>query len=63
MAWWSFHGIHAGPWFRDAATNEPIYGTVFSFFELQDALISHYRVWLHAALDPPVVFDSSNPKL
>ncbi len=61
MAWWSFTGTHSGPWLGKAPTGERISGTVFSFFELTDGLISFYRLWLHAAFDEPVTFDSSKP--
>ena len=63
MAQWSFSGIHVGPWLGRTATGREVSGTVFSFFILEDGRISHYRVWLHAMLDEPVVFDSSNPAL
>ncbi|MEM7020509.1 MAG: ester cyclase, partial [Pseudomonadota bacterium] len=46
MAWWSFNGIHAGPWLNQPPTNKPITGTVFSFFELDEGLIRRYRLWL-----------------
>jgi len=61
MAWWSFTGTHVGPWLNQAPTGEAISGTAFSFFELSDGRISRYRVWLHANLAQPVVFDSSRP--
>ena len=61
MVWWSFTGTHDGPWLGKEPTGEPISGTAFSFFELEDGLISRYRVWLHARLAEPVVFDSSRP--
>jgi len=32
-------------------------------FDLRDGRISRYRVWVHAAFDEPVVFDSSHPVL
>lgn len=63
MAWWSFTGTHRGPWLGVSPSGEPIAGTVFSFFELDDGRISRYRVWLHADLAEPVVFDSSRPEL
>ena len=63
MAWWSFTGKHVGPWLDREPTGEAISGTVFSFFELIDGQVSRYRVWLHAHLDEPVVFDSSRPVL
>ncbi|MBU2648383.1 ester cyclase [bacterium] len=63
MTQWSFTGIHVGPCLSRTATRREISGTVFSFFPLEDGRISHYRVWLHAMLDEPVVFDSSNPVL
>ncbi len=61
MAWWSFSGVHAGPWLNIEPTHEQITGTVFSFFSLEDGLIRRYRLWLHADFDPPVIFDSSHP--
>ncbi len=61
MAWWSFKGKHVGPWLGKAPTDKDITGTVFSFFDLVDGRISRYRVWLHAAFDEPVTFDSSRP--
>jgi predicted ester cyclase len=61
MAWWSFTGEHVGPWLGRAPTGRNISGTVFSFFDLVDARISRYRVWVYAAFDEPVVFDSSRP--
>ncbi|MFN0030463.1 MAG: ester cyclase [Acidimicrobiales bacterium] len=63
MAWWSFTGTHVGPWLDRAPTGKEISGTAFSFFDLLDGRISHYRVWLHAMLDEPVVFDSSRPNV
>jgi predicted ester cyclase len=61
MAWWSFTGTHVGPWLGRAPTGQEISGTTFSFFDLVDGRISRYRVWLHAELDEPVLFDSSRP--
>ena len=61
MAWWSFTGVHLGPWLGRAPTGQEISGTAFSFFDLVDDRISRYRVWLHAVLDEPIVFDSSRP--
>ena len=61
MAWWSFTGTHVGPWLARPPTGEPISGTVFSFFALEQSQIRRYRVWLHALLDEAVVFDSSRP--
>jgi predicted ester cyclase len=61
MAWWPFTGTHVGPWLNRAPTGQPISGTAFSFFDLRDGRISRYRIWLHALLDEPVVFDSSRP--
>ena len=56
MAWWSFTGIHVGPWLGRPPTGEPIEGTVFSFFDLTDQRISRYSLWLHAGFDEPVIF-------
>jgi predicted ester cyclase len=61
MGQWSFTGRHIGPWLGHPPTGQEISGTVFSFFDLVDGRISFYRVWLHALLDTPVVFDSSRP--
>ena len=61
MAWWSFSGTHVKPWLGRNPSGDQISGTVFSFFELVDGRISRYRLWLHAMLDEPVVFDSSRP--
>lgn len=61
MAQWSFTGVHAGPWLGRAPTQEPVSGVVFSFFDLKDGRISRYRLWLHARLATPVVFDSARP--
>ncbi len=61
MAWWSFVGTHVAPWLGRTPTGAEISGTVFSFFDLVDGKVSRYRVWLHALLDEPVVFDSSRP--
>ena len=58
MAWWSFSGIHSGPWLGIKPTNEAFTAEVFSFFSLREGRIERYRLWLHAALNPPVTFDS-----
>ena len=58
MAWWSFSGIHSGPWLGIKATNQTFTAEVFSFFNLRDGRIDRYRLWLRADLDPPVTFDS-----
>lgn len=63
MAWWSFTGTHVGPWLNRAPTDNPVSGTVFSFFELREGRIARYRLWLCAIFDRPVVFDSSRPEL
>ena len=44
---------------REFVDNAPL--RRFSFFDLVDGRISRYRVWLHAAMKEPVVFDSSRP--
>ena len=59
MAWWSFTGVHVGPWLGITPTNKPFQASVFSFFSLRDGRIERYRLWLHAELEPPVTFDSS----
>ena len=43
------------------ATGKKVSANVFSFFTLKDGLISHYRLWLCAMIDGPVIFDSSRP--
>ena len=63
MAWWSFTGVQLGPWLGRTTTGQGISGTVFSFFDLVEGRINRYRVWLHAELDEPIVFDSSRPVL
>lgn len=63
MAWWSFAGRHVGPWLGVPPTGDPIEATVFSFLDLDDGLVSRYRLWLHAGFAEPVVFDSSRPEL
>lgn len=63
MAWWSFRGRHTGPWLGRTPTGEEITGTVFSFFELKEGLISRYRLWLCARFDEAVILDSSRPEL
>ena len=62
MAHWFFTGIHRGPWLRREATGKEVSADVFSFFTLKDGLISYYRLWLHAMIDGPVIFDSSCPR-
>ncbi len=62
MAWWSFSGVHVGPWLGQPPTGKPIQATVFSFFDLVDGRITRYRLWLNAAFDEPVIFDSSRPE-
>lgn len=61
MAKWSFTGKLVGPWLGRTPTGKEISCTAFSFFTVKDSRISFYRVWLHAMLDEPVVFDSSKP--
>jgi predicted ester cyclase len=57
VGWWSFTGLHLGPWLDRPPTGEPIEGTVISQFTLVDGLVSRYRVWVHAQFDEGVVFD------
>lgn len=59
MAWWSFTGLHVGPWLGRRPTNNPIRGSVFSFFDLVDGRIDRYRLFLHAEFPEPVIFDTS----
>ena len=58
MGWWSFEGKLAGPWLGRKPTGERFGAEVFSFFDLREGRIERYRLWLHAALTPPVIFDS-----
>ena len=62
MAHWFFTGIHRGAWLGCKATGKDVSADVFSFFTLKEGMISHYRLWLYAMLDIPVIFDSSLPK-
>lgn len=57
MAWWSFEGVHVGPWMNLVPSNKVIAATVFSFFTLEAARIERYQLWLHADTHPPQVFD------
>ncbi len=61
MAWWSFTGLHSGPWLGRPPSGRPIRGSVFSFFDLVDGRIGRYRLFLHAELPEPVVIDTSRP--
>jgi len=62
MAWWSFRGIHNGPWLGIPPTHDRVEATVFSLFDVTDGKVSRYRVWLHATFPASVVFDSSRPE-
>ena len=62
MAHWFFTGIHRGTWLGRKATGKDVSADVFSFFTLKEGMISYYRLWLHAMLDIPIIFDSSLPK-
>lgn len=57
MSWWSFEGVHVGPWMNLKPTNKVITATVFSFFNLEKTRIKRYQLWLHADVNPPQVFD------
>lgn len=57
MAWWSFEGVHVGPWMNLPPTNDVITATVFSFFNLEQARIKRYQLWLSADVNPSEVFD------
>jgi predicted ester cyclase len=59
MAWWSFAGVHTGPWLGRQPTGNPIRGTVFSLFDLVDGRISRYRFFLQAEFLEPVILDAS----
>lgn len=63
MAWWSFTGLHSGPWLGRPPSGQRIHGSVFSFFELVDGRISRYRLFLVAEFPELVVFDTSRPGL
>ena len=63
MAHWFFAGIHKGPWLRHEPTGKEFSTDVFSFFTLKNGLISYYRLWLHAMIDRPIIFDSSCPRI
>ena len=63
MAHWFFTGIHKGPWLRREPTGKKVSADVFSFFTLRDGLISYYRLWLHAMIDGPVIFDLSRSRI
>ena len=58
-----FTGTHEGPWLGRRPNGQEITGTAFSFFDLVDGRINRYRVWFHAVLDVPIVFDSSRPDI
>lgn len=60
MAWWSFTGVHVGPWLDRPPTGERIESTVFSFFDITEGQISRYSLWLHAGFDEPLIFDPSS---
>jgi predicted ester cyclase len=63
MARWSFAGRHSGPWLGRPPTGGPVSGTVFSFFDLREGLISRYGLWLHARFaDGEAAFDSQRPR-
>lgn len=63
MAWWTFTGQHVGPWLGKPATNQPVEGTVFSFFEMRDGLIDRYRLCLSARFcDELLFFDTSQER-
>lgn len=59
MAWWTFTGLHSGPWLGRAPTGNRIRGNVFSFFDLRDGRIDRYRLFLHAELPESVIVDTS----
>ena len=61
MAWWSFTGVHSGPWLGRPPSGKPIRGSVFSFFELVDGRIGRYRLFLHAEFPESAVIDTSRP--
>ena len=51
MGWWSFEGIHSGPWLNVTPTNEHCSANVFSYFDLQDGKVSRYHLSLKTMLD------------
>ncbi len=59
MAWWTFTGLHSGPWLGRDPTGNRIRGSVFSFFDLRDGRIDRYRLFLHAELPESVIVDTS----
>ena len=60
IAWWSFEGLHVGPWLGKVATQRPVVGTVFSQFDVQDGLVQRYRLYLNAEFsDAIALFDTS----
>ncbi len=61
MAWWSFTGLHTGPWLGRPPSGKPIRGSIFSLFDLVDGRIGRYRLFLHAELPESVVLDTSRP--
>ena len=63
MAWWTFTGLHTGPWLGRPPTGNRIRATVFSFFDLVDGRIDRYRLFLHAEFPESVIVDTSRPAL
>lgn len=61
MAWWTFSGLHEGPWLGRAPTGKPLRGTVFSLFDLVENRVSRYRLFLHAEFPESVILDTSRP--
>ena len=60
LAWWTFNGVHCGPWLGKIETNDPVKGTVFSQFEVEDGCIQRYRLCLFAEFsDCNAIFDTS----
>lgn len=56
MAWWSFEGVHSGPWLGRMPTGKAVSGTVFSFFDLRDGRVARYGLWLQASFPEAVTF-------
>ena len=63
MAWWTFTGLHTGPWLGRPPTGNRIRATVFSFFDLVDSRIDRYRLFLQAEFPESVIVDTSRPAL
>ena len=64
MGWWSFEGLHVGPWLGKVATERSVTGTVFSHFDVQDGFVQRYRLYLNAEFsDAVAIFDTSRGRM